>query len=153
GRVRLREPPPIRTPRRTRPRLVREEPDLRLRRATHRRRRLGLHDPRPSPETTPPSQIGPRPHRNGHRQTPPAVPPGHLGHQGRGTTRRYRPCPHLRRALRRLHLLRGDLRRRPAPPTARRPLPRRSGPLRHGPAHRRLGALRPPDPPAVGRAA
>ncbi len=58
----------------------------------------------------------------------------------------------LRGALRRLHRVRGGLRRRP-PPGPRRPtLRRRTRGAARRPARHRLGPLRHRDPPAVGRA-
>ena len=76
------------------------------------------------------------------------------GASDRGTPGAARPGPHLRRALRRLHRVRGRLRRRQPAGHERgagRPRPRRC--WRSTRPGDRLGRLHHPDPPAVGRRA
>ena len=116
----------VRAPRRPGAGLVHRAPALRHRGPADQRARVGLHRSRDGCSA---SSSGPRScWTRAERVLAVAPAPRHAGGvvgQGRGEARAGRAGAHLRRALRRVHRVRGDLRRRPpARPARRRSTPR-----------------------------
>ena len=127
-RIRVGEPVQVPTAGRPRAELLHRTPDLRPRGPAHRRTRVVVPRPRSGAAT---ARTGPEAARAGRAGPAGAAPPrqaGRVGRHDRGDEGRRRSGPGLRRALRRLHGVRGHLRRRrllgslglPRPPRTRR---------------------------------
>ena len=147
------QPAEVPDARRQRQRVVRRAPALRLRRPADRRPRVAIPGSRPGAGPAQPGEDGDLPRRAPApcpapaRQAGRAV--GQAGEQAPGG----RAGARVRRAVRPVHRVRGDLPGRQPAGDVGRPRRRRSRGVQLRPAQRRLDPLHPRDPPAVDRQA
>ena len=143
GGLGLRQPSALPAPRRHGADVLHRAPDLRRRGPADHRARVVVPGPRAGAA---PARAGQVRHRAGRADAAVAPPPrqaGRLGRHPRGEAGGRRAGPRLRRALRRLRRVRGDLRRRQPPRSLGSPRPRGPGHLLLRPARRSTGATTP----------
>ncbi len=153
GRLWWRQPTQVPRLDRLHQRLVHRAPAVRPRGPADPRARMELPRSRQGREPAQSSDERADAHREGTQRAAVARPPGRVHGDARRQAHRDRDRQAVRRAVRAVHRVRGDLSgRQPARPLglARRRRPRG---LHLRPTSRRLGALHHPDPPPLDRAA
>ena len=153
GRVGRRQPAEVQGARRQRQRLVHRAPALRQRGPADRRARVPLPRPRPRAGAADPGQGRDHPRREAAAGAAAARQAGRVVGQARDQADGGRAGAGVRRAVRPLHRVRGDLPGRQPAGDVGRARRRRPGHVRLRPARRRLADVHPRDPPAVDRPA